>query len=175
MCPSQLSSRMMVGRIGIADDCESRTRGRKQLAQDLARRSRRGRPGGARRRCCGGRHGGDDVLHGGRWRRHGGVTYQTMRWPGDRPTIDRESWDANGGNGSIVQYHELLVVKNSQTVHGKIKSAVWEMMRASAGRFPRMTAEPRCRRGPAGGNSRAAPELGAPEIPVDMRDGRSAR
>jgi hypothetical protein len=46
-------------------------------------------------------------------------------------TIDPESWDDAGGNGSIVQYHELLVVKNSQTVHGKIK-ALLEMMRASA-------------------------------------------
>ncbi len=46
-------------------------------------------------------------------------------------TIDSESWEVNGGNGSIVQYHELLVVKNSQTVHGKIK-ALLEMMRASA-------------------------------------------
>jgi hypothetical protein len=46
-------------------------------------------------------------------------------------TIDPASWDNNGGNGSIVQYHELLVVKNSQAVHGKIK-ALLEMMRASA-------------------------------------------
>ncbi len=46
-------------------------------------------------------------------------------------TIDPDSWDDAGGNGSIVQYHELLVVKNSQTVHGKIK-ALLEMMRASA-------------------------------------------
>lgn len=46
-------------------------------------------------------------------------------------TIDPTSWDSAGGTGSIVQYHELLVVKNSQTVHGKIKSLL-EMMRISA-------------------------------------------
>jgi len=46
-------------------------------------------------------------------------------------TIDPASWDGDGGNGSIVQYQELLVVKNSQTVHGKIK-ALLEMMRTSA-------------------------------------------
>jgi hypothetical protein len=46
-------------------------------------------------------------------------------------TIDPDSWDSQGGNGSVVQYHDLLVVKNSQTVHGKIK-ALLEMMRASA-------------------------------------------
>lgn len=45
-------------------------------------------------------------------------------------TIDPESW-APEGNGSIVQYHELLVVKNSQAVHSKIK-ALLEMMRTSA-------------------------------------------
>jgi general secretion pathway protein D len=50
-------------------------------------------------------------------------------------TIDPESWDSNGGNGSVVQYHELLVVKNSQSVHGKIK-ALLEMMRASAREIP---------------------------------------
>ncbi|MGE5192359.1 MAG: permease prefix domain 1-containing protein [Deltaproteobacteria bacterium] len=50
-------------------------------------------------------------------------------------TIDPESWDSNGGNGSVVQYHELLVVKNSQAVHGKIK-ALLEMMRASAREIP---------------------------------------
>lgn len=50
-------------------------------------------------------------------------------------TIDPASWDSDGGNGSIVQYHELLVVKNSQTVHGKIK-ALLEMMRTSAGNAP---------------------------------------
>ena len=50
-------------------------------------------------------------------------------------TIDPESWDSNGGNGSVVQYHELLVVKNSQAVHGKIK-ALLEMMRSSARENP---------------------------------------
>jgi hypothetical protein len=49
-------------------------------------------------------------------------------------TIDPESWEFGGGEGtgSVVQYHELLVVKNSQLVHGKIK-ALLEMMRTSAG------------------------------------------
>jgi hypothetical protein len=46
-------------------------------------------------------------------------------------TIDPESWDYSGGHGSVIQYHELLVVKNSQAVHGKIK-ALLEMMRTSA-------------------------------------------
>jgi hypothetical protein len=46
-------------------------------------------------------------------------------------TIDPESWDEAGGPGSIVQYRELLVVKNSQTVHGKIK-VLLEMLRTSA-------------------------------------------
>ena len=46
-------------------------------------------------------------------------------------TIDPESWDEAGGSGSIVQYRELLVVKNSQTVHGKIK-VLLEMLRTSA-------------------------------------------
>ena len=55
-------------------------------------------------------------------------------------TIDPDSWtsvagDLTGGQGSIVQYHELLVVKNSQTVHGKIK-ALLEMMRTSAKSVP---------------------------------------
>jgi general secretion pathway protein D len=55
-------------------------------------------------------------------------------------TIDPESWDMAGGNGSVVQYHELLVVKNSQAVHGKIK-ALLEMMRASAREIPADAAE----------------------------------
>jgi hypothetical protein len=55
-------------------------------------------------------------------------------------TIDPVSWDCGGGNGSIIQYHELLVVKNSQTVHGKIK-ALLEMMRTTASR-PRGAAAP---------------------------------
>jgi hypothetical protein len=50
-------------------------------------------------------------------------------------TIDPDSWDngasPGGSLGSIIQYHELLVVKNSQTVHGKIR-ALLEMMRTSA-------------------------------------------
>ncbi len=48
-------------------------------------------------------------------------------------TIDPPSWNSGGGSGtgSVVQFHELLVVKNSQTVHGKIK-ALLEMMRTSA-------------------------------------------
>ena len=46
-------------------------------------------------------------------------------------TIDPDSWDSQGGNGSVVQYHDLLIVKNSQTVHGKIK-ALLEMMRVTA-------------------------------------------
>ncbi len=56
-------------------------------------------------------------------------------------TIDPASWDSEGGNGSIVQYQELLVVKNSQTVHGKIK-ALLEMMRKSARNAPAMKAGP---------------------------------
>ena len=50
-------------------------------------------------------------------------------------TIDPNSWENGEGPGaslgSIIQYHEFLVVKNSQTVHGKIK-ALLEMMRTSA-------------------------------------------
>ena len=45
-------------------------------------------------------------------------------------TIDPASWDLAGGNGSIMQYDDLLVVKNSQAVHGKIK-ALLEMMRSA--------------------------------------------
>jgi hypothetical protein len=46
-------------------------------------------------------------------------------------TIDPASWDSAGGTGSIIQYHELLVVKNSQAVHGKIKTLL-DMMRTTA-------------------------------------------
>jgi len=50
-------------------------------------------------------------------------------------TIDPDSWNfgefAGVGTCSIVQYHYLLVVKNSQTVHGKVK-ALLEIMRTSA-------------------------------------------
>jgi hypothetical protein len=66
-------------------------------------------------------------------------------------TIDPDSWDSQGGNGSVVQYHDLLVVKNSQTVHGKIK-ALLEMMRASARSEPGAAALPG-----AGGPSPAGP------------------
>ncbi len=44
-------------------------------------------------------------------------------------TIDQESWQPEG-SGSIVQYHDLLVVKNNQAVHEKIRSLL-EMMRTS--------------------------------------------
>ena len=64
-------------------------------------------------------------------------------------TIDPESWDDAGGNGSIVQYHELLVVKNSQTVHGKIK-VLLEMMRASTRGEPGAVAPAAVPRGPGG-------------------------
>jgi hypothetical protein len=69
-------------------------------------------------------------------------------------TIDPDSWDSQGGNGSVVQYHDLLVVKNSQTVHGKIK-ALLEMMRASARSEPGAAA-PAAVPG-AGGSSPAGP------------------
>ena len=51
-------------------------------------------------------------------------------------TIDPASWDSSGGNGSIVQYRELLVVKNSQTVHGKIKVLLDMLRTSSAGGAP---------------------------------------
>ena len=72
-------------------------------------------------------------------------------------TIDPESWDTNGGNGSVVQYHELLVVKNSQAVHGKIK-ALLEMMRASAREIPGEGAE-------AGPLEAPPADAGAPAVP----------
>jgi hypothetical protein len=75
-------------------------------------------------------------------------------------TIDPASWDANGGNGSIVQYHELLVVKNSQAVHGKIK-ALLEMMRASAREMPEDHGE-----GDVPPKAPAAGAVGAPENPL---------
>ncbi len=51
-------------------------------------------------------------------------------------TIDPSSWDSSGGNGSIVQYRELLVVKNSQSVHGKIKVLLDMLRTSSAGGVP---------------------------------------
>jgi hypothetical protein len=51
-------------------------------------------------------------------------------------TIDPASWDSAGGNGSVVQYRELLVVKNSQTVHGKIKVLLDMLRTSSAGGAP---------------------------------------
>lgn len=45
-------------------------------------------------------------------------------------TIDPSSWSVVGGNASIVEYNGLLVVKNSQTVHSKIKRLL-DMMRSS--------------------------------------------
>jgi hypothetical protein len=50
-------------------------------------------------------------------------------------TINPESWNLSGGHGSIVQYHELLVVKNNQAVHEKIRLLL-EMMRASSRENP---------------------------------------
>lgn len=71
-------------------------------------------------------------------------------------TIDPASWDGEGGHGSIIQYQELLVVKNSQTVHGKIR-ALLEMMRETAQRPPGSTAG-----APAGMNMPAAGPGAAP-------------
>lgn len=45
-------------------------------------------------------------------------------------TIDPESWADAGGPGSIMEYNGLLVVKNSQPVHAKVKKLL-EMMRES--------------------------------------------
>ena len=53
----------------------------------------------------------------------GMITAMGMGGMGMMQVADAEPFpNADGGNGSIVQYHELLVVKNSQSVHGKIKS-----------------------------------------------------
>ena len=83
-------------------------------------------------------------------------------------TIDPASWDNNGGNGSIVQYHELLVVKNSQAVHGKIK-ALLEMMRASAREMPEDHGEGDIHpKAPAGGGA-GAPRGSLDESPVPAR------
>ena len=84
-------------------------------------------------------------------------------------TIDPASWDANGGNGSIVQYHELLVVKNSQAVHGKIK-ALLEMMRASAREMPEDHGE-----GDIPPKAPAAGGVGAPENPPPRTPGPQKR
>lgn len=45
--------------------------------------------------------------------------------------IEPDSWELNGGNGNITQYNGLMVVKNSQAVHAKIRRLL-EMMRAAA-------------------------------------------
>lgn len=45
-------------------------------------------------------------------------------------TIAPESWCESGGQGSILQYDDLLVVKNTQAVHGKVK-ALLEMLRSA--------------------------------------------
>ncbi|MSR56066.1 MAG: hypothetical protein EXS05_00090 [Planctomycetaceae bacterium] len=45
-------------------------------------------------------------------------------------TIDPESWSDAGGHGSIMEYNGMLVVKNSQPVHAKVKKLL-EMMRES--------------------------------------------
>jgi hypothetical protein len=80
-------------------------------------------------------------------------------------TIDPASWDQNGGNGSIVQYHELLVVKNSQAVHGKIK-ALLEMMRASAREMPEDQAEGDIAPRTPGAGGAGALKAGADESPI---------
>src|SRR5262245_42050126 len=84
-------------------------------------------------------------------------------------TIDPASWDNNGGNGSIVQYHELLVVKNSQAVHGKIK-ALLEMMRASAREMPEDHGE-----GVIPPKTPAAGAAGVPENPLPRTPGPQKR
>jgi hypothetical protein len=76
-------------------------------------------------------------------------------------TINPESWEQRGGGGSIVQYHELLVVKNNQAVHAKIKSLL-EMMRASS----REKAPQNPAAAPVGISPPAGPAAGIPFTPA---------
>jgi hypothetical protein len=103
-------------------------------------------PAGGAGAMMGGIGGGMGVMGGGGF---GSVRHTHSLAELIATTIDPDSWDSQGGNGSVVQYHELLVVKNSQTVHGKIK-ALLEMMRASARSEPGAAA-------PASAPGRAAP------------------
>ena len=50
-------------------------------------------------------------------------------------TIAPETWTDLGGSGSIIEYNGLLVVKNSQAVHGKVKKLL-EIMRQSLNAEP---------------------------------------
>jgi hypothetical protein len=126
---------------GVADDFGNGVRaGDRQLAQGFGG----GRAGGggvapdpaapAAGGAAGGMGGMGGMMGGGGGRVHG-VTNSLAHVIA--MTIDSDSWEDGPGNGSgsIVQYHELLVVKNSQTVHSKIK-ALLEMMRASAREIP---------------------------------------
>jgi hypothetical protein len=79
-------------------------------------------------------------------------------------TIDPASWDGEGGHGSIIQYQELLVVKNSQTVHGKIRTLL-EMMRETAQRPPGSTAGAPPGMGMPAGGPGAAPGAIPPGAP----------
>lgn len=44
--------------------------------------------------------------------------------------IEPMSWEINGGHGNITQYNGLMVVKNSQAVHAKVRRLL-EMMRSA--------------------------------------------
>jgi general secretion pathway protein D len=107
-------------------------------------------PGAAGKKAAG--HGaGGGAMMGGLGRGMGGPIVRHTESLAEviATTIDPDSWDSQGGNGSVVQYHELLVVKNSQTVHGKIK-ALLEMMRTSARGEPGASAPAAVPGGPGG-------------------------
>ena len=41
-------------------------------------------------------------------------------------TIEPESWDVNGGPGTIRAFEGRLIVKNSPLVHQKLAGPMWE-------------------------------------------------
>jgi hypothetical protein len=100
----------------------------------------------------GGGHGGMGGGFGG-----GGAVHQTNSLAQlISITIDPDSWSDVGGQGSIVQYGDgLLVAKNTQKVHGKIRQLL-SMLRESN------------REQPHGGVGAAGymPATGVPQVPA---------
>jgi len=79
--------------------------------------------------------GGEGAMFGHLPRSKGEVCFKLSETPSlpvvVAAMIEPASWETNGGSGNITQYNGLMVVKNSQTVHAKIRRLL-EMMRAAA-------------------------------------------
>jgi len=113
-----------------------------------------GMPGGGAGGMAPGMEGGGFGGMGG----HGGAVHQTNSLAQlIAITIDPDSWSDVGGPGSIVQYGDgLLVAKNTQKVHGKIRQLL-TMLRESNRERPAGAG--------GGGGTYYAPATAVPQIP----------